>query len=58
MNKEEVMKRVQDILDNNSTKIVATGNVVEVYISTYFGWKKEITIGDNEVDFDGVKYEI
>ena len=58
MSKEEVMKRVQDILDNNSTKIVATGNVVEVYISTYFGWKKEITIGDNEVDFDGVKYEI
>jgi hypothetical protein len=56
--KEEVVKRVQNILDNNNTKIVATGNVVEVYINTYFGWKKEIVIGDNEVDFDGVKYEI
>lgn len=58
MSKEEVLKRVQDILNKNNVKIVATNNVVEVFISTYFGWKKEITIGDNEVDFDGIKYEI
>ena len=56
MDKAEVMKRVKDILDNNNVKIVATGNVVEVFISTYFGWKKEITIGDNEIDIDGVKF--
>lgn len=58
MNKEEVLKRVQEILDNNSTKIVADGNVVEVFINTRFGWKKEITIGDNEIDIDGIKYEV
>ena len=56
MDKDEVMKRVKDILDNNNVKIVATGNVVEVFINTYFGWKKEITISDDEIDFDGVKF--
>ena len=58
MSKEEVMKRVQEILDNNNTKIVAANGVIEVFINTHFGWKKEITIGDNEIDIDGIKYEV
>ena len=58
MNKEEVLKKVQDILDNNNIKVVSDGKVVEVFISTRFGWKKEIVIGDNEVDIDGIKYEV
>lgn len=57
MSKEEVLKRVQDILDNNNIKVVATNNVVEVFISTPFGWKKEIKIGDNEIDLDGIMYK-
>lgn len=60
MSKEEVLKRVQDILNKNNVKIVATNNVVEVFINTYFGWKKEITIDESEteVEIDGVKYNI
>lgn len=58
MNKEEVLKRVQEILEKNNTKIVAANGVVEVFVSTYFGWKKTITINDNEVDIDGIKYEV
>jgi hypothetical protein len=58
MTKEEVLALVKKILSNPNIKIVADHNVVEVYTNTYTGRHKEITIEDDTVDFDGVKYKI
>lgn len=58
MTKEEVLAKVKKILSNPNIKIVADHNVVEVYINTYTCWHKVITLEDDTVDFDGIKYKI
>ena len=52
MNRRCIKERVQEILDNTYLKIVETGNVIEVFVPTKNGWKKELVIGDNGFNVD------
>lgn len=53
--RSEILERVQEILDKTYLKVNINKNVIEVFIPTRFGWKKELVIGNNEVELEGGK---
>lgn len=58
MNKEELKKRIEEVLASSSLKIECFNGVIKVYKNTYFGHALAMTIYDDLIDFDDVKYEL
>ena len=59
MTKQEIIAKVQSILNNHEAKVVATEKRTEIFTNSPLGWKKTIVIeNEEEVEIDGVKYEI